>query len=70
LVHELGPDQVTVNCVAAGLASGGGDRGGRSVTARQPEALDAAEAVVFLASEGASFITGTTLDVNGGRTML
>ena len=26
-----------------------------------------AQAVVFLASDGASFITGTTLNVNGGQ---
>jgi len=30
---------------------------------------DIAAAVVFLASEAASFITGQTLNVNGGATM-
>ncbi len=31
---------------------------------------DIAAAVVFLASEGASYITGHTLDVNGGMYMV
>jgi 3-oxoacyl-[acyl-carrier protein] reductase len=70
LVHEVGPDQVTVNCVAAGSASGDHKRGGRHASLQPPTTIDAAEAVAFLVSEGASFITGTTLDVNGGRTML
>jgi 3-oxoacyl-[acyl-carrier protein] reductase len=74
LVHELGPDQVTVNCVSSGADSSrpaaGVNRECPHVTLRQAEAIDAAEAVAFLASEGASFITGMTLDVNGGRSML
>lgn len=74
LVHELGPDQVTVNCVASGMGPSRSpadiDREGPHVTARPPGPADAAEAVAFFASEGAAFITGMTLDVNGGRAML
>ncbi|HIC96621.1 TPA: SDR family oxidoreductase, partial [Candidatus Bipolaricaulota bacterium] len=33
------------------------------------EAKEMAEAVVFLASDGAAFITGEILDVNGGYLM-
>ncbi|HEX6852294.1 MAG TPA: SDR family oxidoreductase, partial [Candidatus Polarisedimenticolaceae bacterium] len=32
-------------------------------------AADVASAVVFLVGEGASYITGATLDVNGGMYM-
>ena len=38
--------------------------------ARLGEPNDIAEAVVFLASEGASYITGETLNVNGGMHMV
>jgi 3-oxoacyl-[acyl-carrier protein] reductase len=37
---------------------------------RRGRAEEAAAAVVFLVSEQASFITGATLDVNGGNLMI
>jgi NAD(P)-dependent dehydrogenase (short-subunit alcohol dehydrogenase family) len=37
---------------------------------RLGEPAEIAEAVVFLASERAAFITGATLDVNGGQLMV
>ena len=37
---------------------------------RLGEASEAAEAVLFLASDRASFITGTILNVDGGRSLL
>ena len=33
------------------------------------ESDDIANAVLFLASDGAKYVTGTTLDVNGGSYM-
>jgi NAD(P)-dependent dehydrogenase (short-subunit alcohol dehydrogenase family) len=37
---------------------------------RLGEPAEIAEAVVFLASDGAAFINGATLDVNGGQVMV
>ena len=34
---------------------------------RMPELCEIVEPILFLASDAASFITGVTLDVNGGR---
>jgi NAD(P)-dependent dehydrogenase (short-subunit alcohol dehydrogenase family) len=34
---------------------------------RMPEMREIVEPVLFLASDASSFITGITLDVNGGR---
>ena len=42
---------------------------GDTALRRLPEPDDIADAVVFLASDGARSITGQTLDVNGGRWM-
>jgi 3-oxoacyl-[acyl-carrier protein] reductase len=53
LAGELGPDGITVNCVAP--APGQGTSG-----------PDAAEAVAYLCSREASFVTGTVIDVDGG----
>ena len=83
LARELGPHNVTVNCVAPGTFLTAMTRATRSpqelevhIAARrknnvlgrlgQPEEL--AAAVLFLASDEASFITGQTLSVDGGRT--
>jgi 3-oxoacyl-[acyl-carrier protein] reductase len=79
LARELAPDGITVNCVMPGVIetamTQGHDREAmaaleRAVPVRrlgQPE--DVAHAVVFLASDAAGYITGTTLDVNGGIRM-
>lgn len=78
LATELGPKGVRVNAVAPGLILGsafherhtpldaqqriiGGIPLGRAGTTE-----DVARAVVFLASEYDGFITGVTLDINGG----
>jgi len=36
---------------------------------RMPELRECVDPVLFLASEESSYITGTVLDVNGGRLM-
>jgi 3-oxoacyl-[acyl-carrier protein] reductase len=36
---------------------------------RMPELRECVEPVLFLASDASSYITGTVLDVNGGRFM-
>ena len=79
LAREVGSRQITVNCVAPGFI----DTDMTSVLDEQlinnmlaavplarlgaPE--DIAAAVNFLASDEASYITGTVLDVNGGMSM-
>ncbi|MET8648201.1 SDR family oxidoreductase, partial [Streptomyces sp. NPDC004675] len=50
-------DTATLNAIAAGMSAMG----------RVGEPEEIAEAVVFLASDRASYITGATLEVTGGR---
>jgi 3-oxoacyl-[acyl-carrier protein] reductase len=76
LAYEVGPHGVRVNAIAPGPAETGMTRAvteeQRHVRARsillgrigQPE--DIGEAVVFLVSDAASYITGATLPVSGG----
>lgn len=76
LAKELGPSGVRVNCIAPGyieteMNSGFDEDTVADVIDRTPLGRtgtpeDVAEAVVFLASEKASFITGVTLPVTGG----
>ncbi len=79
LARELGSRNITVNCVAPGFIETD------MTKALNPEQIaflekqialgrfgqpdDIAAAVVFLAGPGASYITGTTLHVNGGMYM-
>jgi 3-oxoacyl-[acyl-carrier protein] reductase len=76
LAREIGSRNITVNCVAPGFIDTDMTR---ALSDDQQNALkvniplgrlgspeDVANAVVFLASEGASYITGTTIHVNGG----
>ncbi|MBV4395961.1 3-oxoacyl-ACP reductase FabG [Advenella alkanexedens] len=79
LARELGSRNITVNCVAPGFIDTDMTRAlGESQTTAllsqiplgrlgQPE--DVANAVAFLASPAAAYITGTTLHVNGGMYM-
>jgi 3-oxoacyl-[acyl-carrier protein] reductase len=82
LAHELGPFGVTVNCVAPGFVRSNpaterqwesyGEDGQRKLvesiaTRRLGRPEDIACAVLFFASECASWITGQTLSVDGGR---
>jgi 3-oxoacyl-[acyl-carrier protein] reductase len=79
LARELGSRNITVNCVAPGFVDTDMTRAlNEAQTAailtqiplgRLGEATDIANAVSFLASPQAAYITGTTLHVNGGMYM-
>jgi len=79
LAREVGSREITVNCVAPGFidtdmtrALSGEQREalvGQIPLARLGEPADVAAAVLFLASPGASYVTGCTLHVNGGMYM-
>lgn len=76
LAKETGSRGITVNCVAPGFIETDmtrelGEAGLKYWLDNIPlkrigQAADIANAVLFLASDAASYITGTTLDVNGG----
>jgi 3-oxoacyl-[acyl-carrier protein] reductase len=77
--QELAPFSITVNAIAPSAISS------PAVASAPPEKIasilesvplrklgdpeDVASAVLYLASEGASYVTGATLDINGGRLM-
>jgi len=76
--RELGPHGITVNAVAPGYVDT--ERLGASLPRERIETLarqiplgrigmpaDIAAAVVFLTSDGAGFVNGAVLDINGGR---
>ncbi|MFP4538619.1 MAG: SDR family NAD(P)-dependent oxidoreductase [Dichotomicrobium sp.] len=78
---ELGPDGIRVNALAPGSvptpganavidAAGWDSRAERSVLKRLPTAAEIADAAVFLASEDARSITGVTLKVDAGMTVI
>ncbi|HVZ71437.1 MAG TPA: SDR family oxidoreductase [Polyangia bacterium] len=78
LAAELGPKGVRVNCVAPGLILGTRFHDTHTTKASADETVrgiplgrggvaeDVARPVVYLASEYDGFITGATLDINGG----
>jgi 3-oxoacyl-[acyl-carrier protein] reductase len=79
LAREVASRGITVNCVAPGFIdtdmtkSLSGDQI-KSLTSQIPAQrlgtpADVASSVVFLASDGAAYITGVTLSVNGGMVM-
>ena len=73
---ELGPLGIRVNCVAPGCIEiertqeedpdYGGTWGAKTPLRRVGQVSDVADAVVYLAGDGASFVTGQTLYVDGG----
>ena len=79
LARELGSRHITVNCIAPGFiatdmteALGDAARDallGQIPLGRLGHADEVAAAVVFLASPGAAYVTGSTLHVNGGMFM-
>ena len=77
LAKECGPSGVRVNCVCPGIIDTDMNA---NLTADEVEELvgeipletlgrpsDVAKAVLFLASDGAEYITGAVVDVNGGK---
>lgn len=79
LAREVASRNITVNAVAPGfidtdMTKALSEDQIKSLTAQIPAQrlgtpADVAASVVFLASEGASYITGVTLSVNGGMVM-
>ena len=82
LAGELGSSNITANCVAPSTvdtsmtrAASAGDtdyfarQADNTLVGRIGTTTDVADAVAFLCSTEAAFITGTVLDVNGGATM-
>ncbi len=78
LATELGPYGITVNAVSPGLTASEGVLGSPHAEAfgfveslqaikRRGEPDDIAPAVTFLASEGARWVTGSTVNVDGGH---
>lgn len=78
LAKELAPHGVRVNAVRPGLieteihaSAGAPDRVDRLVSgvpmARPGSAEEVAKAILWLASDGSSYLTGTCVDVSGGR---
>jgi NAD(P)-dependent dehydrogenase (short-subunit alcohol dehydrogenase family) len=84
LAAEYGPKGITVNCVCPGLVMTPRTKARwesrktpeerasllESIPLRRhAEPQDVAAAIAFLASDDSAFITGITLDVNGGEVM-
>ncbi len=79
LAREVGSRNITVNCVAPGFIDTDMTRAlvdeQRAALIKQiplgrlGEVQDVAAAVLFLASPGAAYVTGSTLHVNGGMHM-
>ncbi len=79
LAKEVGSRNITVNCVAPGfidtdMTSGLPDEQKNAMLVHIPlgrfgQVQEIAAAVTFLASDGAAYVTGSTLHVNGGMYM-
>jgi len=79
LARELGSRNITVNCVAPGfiqtdmtdaLSETQVDQLKQQIPlGRMGQVTDIAAAVLYLASDQAGYVTGTTLHVNGGMWM-
>lgn len=84
LAFEVGPYGITVNAVAPGVTLTGrittrlAQRSGAERSAldevvplrRLGSPEEIAAAILYLASDDAAYVTGATIDVNGGRTMM
>ncbi len=77
MARELGPDGIRVNCITPSLIQTDITEGKITADMRKEileqiplgrlgEAVDVAGVVVFLASDLSGYVTGATIDVNGG----
>ena len=76
LAKELGPSEITVNAIAPGVINTDMNKAlsddeiavlkDETPLMRIGEGDDVASAALFLAGDGASFITGEVLNVSGG----
>jgi NAD(P)-dependent dehydrogenase (short-subunit alcohol dehydrogenase family) len=77
MAREFGPDNIRINCITPGLIATDINKGKIPDDKRQAildsiplgcigEPADVGGACVFLASDLAKYVTGVTLDVNGG----
>ena len=74
LARALGPHNITVNAIAPGVAAtdmttNHPDLTTQMVLGRVAEPVEVANAILFLASDEGSYVTGITLNVNGGMFM-
>lgn len=79
LALKLAPNQIRVNAVSPGAIAGGMNKGLTSVQVKKiqqeipmgqfGEPVDMAQAVLFLASDAAGYITGQNLKVDGGLSL-
>jgi len=77
--RHFAPDNILVNCIAPGtvntrLMTNLPQQSLETAVSQVPlkrlaDAAEIAQVIVFLASEGASYMTGSTVDVNGGAVM-
>lgn len=80
MAREVAPRGITVNCIAPGfietpMTDELNDRQKEAITQMIPAGTlgqpdDIAHAVLFLASDEAAYITGQTLNINGGMAMI
>jgi 3-oxoacyl-[acyl-carrier protein] reductase len=65
-VNVVAPGTIDTAILASDTASARQERAARLPLGRVGSAEEVAEVIAFLASPAASFITGTTIHVNGG----
>jgi 3-oxoacyl-[acyl-carrier protein] reductase len=77
LAQELGPDNITVNCIAPGLIATGRIKAGAAARNFDPSAEfalrrwgtieDCAKVVEFLTTDLSDYVTGALIPIDGGR---
>ena len=69
MAMELSKDNVTVNCVSPGMIADEKSPNSGTWLGRSGTGDEVANAIVFFAADESSYITGTDLPVDGGRTL-